>query len=166
MSNLYQMDIKSLFYYKNTLTAIAIVAVFGFAAKIIVADYNQKMQFLDKEKKKKQAYKWLVEEYNSLKSRYDSLAEKYFQKDSMALKNYVEKAAANQGMQINSLRPSREEKDFYWIEKIALEIDAPYYNFVQFVKDLESKKIEVEKIYMTQKGDKINAQLFIKTISL
>jgi Tfp pilus assembly protein PilO len=84
----------------------------------------------------------------------------------MALKNYVERAAVNQGIQINSLRPSREEEGFYWVDKIAIEVDASYYNFVQFVKDLESKRIEVEKAQITQKGDEVNVQLFIKTISL
>lgn len=166
MSDLTQMDVKDLLYYKNTLATIAIVVIFGLVAKSIVADYNQKLVSLDKEKKKNQEYKWSVEEYNSLKSRYDSLAEKYFQKDSMALKNYVERAAVNQGIQINSLRPSREEEGFYWVDKIAIEIDASYYSFVQFVKDLESKRIEVEKAQMTQKGDEVNVQLFIKTISL
>ncbi|MCF7874148.1 MAG: type 4a pilus biogenesis protein PilO [Candidatus Omnitrophica bacterium] len=166
MSDISEMKAKDILSYKNTLLSVVIVIIFGFIAKNITSNYNQKMQSLNQKQKKRQEYRALIDQYNKLDSQFNRLAQEYFGSNGVALKSYVETIANNQELQIDSLRPIEKRERFYKINKLVIGLKGHYHGFIRFIRKLEDKNIRIERLNMRQKQQSVDVQLDIKTISL
>jgi len=148
--------------YKNIIIALIIIVVFAVVINNINSHYILQREQLKAKERELQNGKKTINKWNRLQGEFKKLSGKFFSKETLLLKKFVEKEAQDQKVEIISLNVSKVDKGFYWESLLRLSVVCPYDNLLRLINALEDKSIGIEGMrieHSAQNVIKINATL-------
>lgn len=139
---------KDLARYKNILLVIVIIVVFFFVIRNMRSAHASQMKKLENDKSKMEENVNLMTQWALVNGKYNDLAKKFLSRDPLSFKRLVEAKANQFNITIDSLRPSHEDKGFYWGANIILNVSATYRDNVRFITALQGKNIAIKSLDM------------------
>ncbi len=136
--------------YNNFVAAGVIVVVFIFIIRGLLANYSRQQEELKRRAQKIMEKKGVVVRLSKAGTSYETAIKDFFRKDPSLFKITLEKEARKTGLSITSFKTSRKDTDLFWEVTLRLKADSSYSNFVDFLKLIEQKSVEVEKIKMSR----------------
>lgn len=137
---------KSILQYKNILAGLIIIVIFGLIMKNMWEKHTAVIKKLEAQRLELEKGKELVTKWTAVTRQIDTLT-KTFIKDTTAFKTLVEDQAKTSRINVNSLIPSKKEKDLYVEATINIKgYSNSYTDVVKFVKALEEKNIITDSL--------------------
>ncbi len=152
--------------YKNYVAVTLICGILFFSTKSLLSYYAEKNKKLDKEIKAVEQKKKVLDKWEKYTVNFEKEAEKFFRKDVMIFRKFLEESAENNGISITSLRTSRKDQRVYWESSIDLKMSCFFDQFVSFIKTIETKSLEIVKVRIGKDKQKIKIDLLVKGIIL
>ncbi len=157
---------NELLRFKNIIIAVAVVAIFAFVGKNINDNYNTKKEDIRLKENVLKEGEITINKWVKLDQEYKVLAAPLFTGDTLALKTLVEQKAQDNGVEISSLTIRTIDKDFYWEAIVKVNFSCPYNNFKNFIRSLEEKSVEVDRLRMNYSKDGLKTEAELKGIVL
>ena len=152
--------------YKNYLAAVIIIFVFFIGSKYLLGHYSKNNKQLDKKIEVAEQKKKVFNEWGKHSVDFEKEAGNFFRKDVMIFRKFLEESAKNNNISILSLKTLRKDKPLYWESQIDLKISCFFNQFVEFVKTIETKSLEISRIKINKNKNKIDIDLSVKGIVL
>jgi Na+-transporting NADH:ubiquinone oxidoreductase subunit NqrC len=146
---------KELLRYRNIFIGIIIVVVISIIIYKIQANYSLEIKKIEAQQAELEKGREMLEEWSALEGRYQQIAGGFLQRDTLFFKKMFEEKAKNLGIDISSLSISQKERDDYWETSAKIVFTAKYNKFLEFVKSLAEKKIEIERVKLAGSPDNI-----------
>ena len=144
---------KNFSQYKNLVMVIAIIVAFTWTFKTIIFHYNTKWQALEAKKAALDRGKTLIERWLQLNGEYDAISRNFFKKDPALFKRFVEDKAQFSDVVVNSISPTRAEDSLVVTITMNLKTSSSYRGFLSFIKSLEEKNIEIDRLFLKRGAD-------------
>jgi Tfp pilus assembly protein PilO len=120
---------------------------FGVITKKIYDSNLLILQKLKAEKEDLEKQKELAKSWEKFEEESKTLKSGFFTEDS--LKGFIEENARISMLNISSLRPTRQEQQFYNEGIVDLTMSFSYRDFVNFIKAVERRFVSVERLIIT-----------------
>lgn len=150
---------KILNRFKNQIILLVIIVVSVMIIKNILKDFSQKMVEVENLQSEVDHTVTLLDRWGKLSKEYLELSDRCSFSEENFFYRFVEDVARNSKINLNSLTPSRLEKQYYTEVKVDLKISSSYENITNFIKTIEeNSKITIDKLSMRQ-GDSEGMQI-------
>lgn len=160
------MALRFFMRYRNQIISAGIILVLGIFMRNIFLYSSRELNKLNKEKVHIEAKKKLIQEWDELNSKNKELEDRFFRKDTLVFKRFIEEKAKTAGISLEYLGPAHEDKTIYWKSTIGLKTASPYKDITEFIKYLENKNIKVEKVIIRNDPRGRKADIAISGITL
>tara|TARA_B100000315_G_C14537493_1_gene569196 strand:- start:166 stop:666 length:501 start_codon:yes stop_codon:yes gene_type:complete len=145
------LNIKNFSQYKSSVIAFLIVAVFVLINLNTFSRHSVEMGELESEVEKLEDGEKTIKKWLAVRAGYKKLNKVFLTDDTMTLKQFIREKAKLFNTDIRSLKASYEKKDEYLEAPIDLRIVGFYGDFVDFIKAIEEKTIEINRFKITRK---------------
>ncbi|MCM8832112.1 MAG: hypothetical protein NC918_07980, partial [Candidatus Omnitrophica bacterium] len=111
--------------------------------------------------------KKLFEEWQNAVSKYDNLANIFFEKDPSLFKKFVENKASDSGIKINSLTITQKDEERFLVVNLNLSVLSFYKDLLKFLQSLEEKIIIVERMNIKKSTSRVlQSEIVLKSFVL
>lgn len=152
--------------YKNVLVAIAIVLVFWMSFRNILSKHSLAQQALETKREEFEEGKKVIKKWERLVSEHEKLKKGFLQKNILSFKKFVEEQAQLSGIDISSLSVSHKDKGQYWQVTMHIRAISFYKQFVNFLRAVEKKRIEVVQIKILDRYGEISMDMRLRGVVL
>ncbi|MCQ9204689.1 MAG: hypothetical protein NG737_00010 [Omnitrophica bacterium] len=153
---------KEILRYKNVLVGIAIVLVFWMAFRNILSKHSLAKNALETKREEFEEGKKVIKKWVRLVKDYKELERGFLQKNVLSFKKFVEEQAQLSGIDISSLSVSHKDKGRYWQVAMHIKAVSSYKQFVNFLRAVEKKKVEVVQIKIFDRHDGISMDMKLR----
>jgi hypothetical protein len=164
---------RQILQYKNEIIIIIIIIIFTFIIKSEFTKYSLQLEKLKEKKEEIKKRNELIEKWRRLNKEYEEIKKSFFLKDNSLFRRFIEEKSQHYSLTITSLRPLQREIDFFQVGELEMSLTSKkdnisnfYKNFVSFIKDIEEKNIEVEKLVIRSSDSTREVKLNLKSIIL
>lgn len=165
MKDLSQIDSKEALKYKNIFAVITIIALTLFLVRKSYVENQENIRQIEQKVSLLEESEEKIEDWTRAVVEYGDIVRDFFGDDPQDFKIYVENAGRRSGITINSLRPSQQREDFYYIASMDLNVSGSYRELLNFVEELEKHSIYIENVNFREGGRRgAIADVSLKTI--
>lgn len=159
---------KYLLQYKNEISIVVVVLVFGVVIKNNVSRYFKEMKEIKREVKMTEENRTLAEQWMIASNQYQDVKKEFFSEgaDTASFKRFVEDKAKEAEVELDYLKQSQTDTPFLFCVSIDLKTGAAYKNIVWFFKLLEAKKVKVNKFIMNDFSNKKETDIAVSAFIL
>jgi len=155
---------EAILKYKNTVIAIIIIVAFAWVLNNMNTHYiRQEKRLAVKEQELKDGKK-TIEKWSKLQGDFRQLGKEFFAKDTLLVKSFVEEKAQANRVDIVNLSSTVIDEDFYWKVEVKVRTICEYEDFIELIKALEDKNINVQGMKISRDKNKIKADATLKGI--
>lgn len=162
------IDTRIISPYKNIIAGLAIIIVFSIVIRGISSHFSLQKEEIAAKTRELEERELIIKRWERLKRDKNKMGNVFLAEDTLLFKKTVEEKAKASSINIDSIKTSNMEKDFYWETAMQLNITCTYSNFVIFIRGIEEKSIGIERAEISKgerEGD-MEVKLSLRGVSL
>lgn len=151
--------------YSNIIVTAVIIAIFFLAIKGVLAYYPSRLKELTKELKEAKEGKVMLKKWEKISKDYEEVKEKFFP-EMYFYNEYLEQALKENSINIVYPEPSRRNRGNFTETSLSFSSRVPYSGFIDFIRFLERKNIQIENVIISGQGKEKNITIAVKAFIL
>lgn len=151
--------------YRNIMFSAVIIAISFLVIKGVFSHYHLRLKGLSAELEEIKERRLLFGKWERISRDYEEVKEKFFPQ-VRSFKEYLGQGLKENNISVGDFNPSLHNQGNFEEASLSFSFHVPYNAFVNFIRFLEEKNIQIESIVVTGQGEEKNITIDLKAFIL